>query len=85
MAQTKIPQSVVDRWIAAADKFFAENPATNPATRHMVETGVVAWALAGKLGFLNEAYSDRTITDGHIQTALGQVFPMAKFLDAKRY
>jgi hypothetical protein len=36
-------------------------------------------------GITREAYADRSVTDGHIQTALGKIFPAAKFLDKKVY
>lgn len=50
-----------------------------------VEQGWQAWNIADKVGILREAYLDRTVTDGHIQTALQKVFPNCTFKDKKVY
>lgn len=50
-----------------------------------VTTGRDAWTVAHQCGITGEAYADRTVTDGHIQTALEKIFPNAVFRDKKVY
>ena len=50
-----------------------------------VSEGRTAWTIAHHSGITREAYADRSVTDGHIQTALERIFPNAKFLDKKVY
>ncbi len=50
-----------------------------------IKTGRDAWAVAHQTGVTREAYSDRSVTDGHIQTALESIFPNAVFNDRKAY
>jgi hypothetical protein len=50
-----------------------------------IMTGRDAWAVAHAVGITREAYNDRSVTDGHIQTALAQIFPNAVFKDRKIY
>lgn len=54
-------------------------------TRKDIITGSDAWTVASRSGILNEAYKDRTVTDGHVQTALAVIFPNAVFKDKKTY
>ena len=77
----KIPEATVSAWIGLADAHFKGRP----MNRYKVETGGLAWLLAGELGMLKEAYSDRKITDAHVKTALKRVFPNAHFADAYHY
>jgi hypothetical protein len=50
-----------------------------------IETGRDAWTVAHQSGIISEAYTDRTVVDGHVQTALESIFPNAVFKDPKRY
>lgn len=50
-----------------------------------VKVGRDAWYIAHYCGITTEAFSDRTVLDAHIQTALQEIFPKAVFRDRKRY
>lgn len=79
----KISNETVDRWIKLVDSWFAANALT--LGRNAVAHGRDAWTVANRAGLTREAYEDRTITDGHIQTALERIFPNAVFRDKKVY
>jgi len=78
----KIPNATVDAWCERAERYLVDN---HGITRGGIQHGVDAWAVAGKIGLLREAYEDRTVLDAHIQTALQRVFPNCAFRDAKVY
>jgi hypothetical protein len=65
-----------------ADSFLAGHG----YSRSDVKTGAQAWTVACRAGITRDAYAiDRSINDGHIQTALEKIFPEAIFQDSKRY
>jgi len=75
----------LNHYVQLAESFIATH-GDGTVTRHDVETGVTAWAIAHKAGITRHAYDlSRDILDAHIQTALEHVFPCAKFKDKKRY
>jgi len=74
----KFNQEVVDRWSGMADKHLMLVARVN---RLAVVEGSMAWLVAHRCGITNEAYSDRSVTDAHIVTALKKVFPNAVFKD----
>jgi hypothetical protein len=76
------PADTVARWIADAERYLIDN---HGITRAGIKTGVDAWSIAHRCGITQEAYADRKVTDGHIQTALERVFPAAVFRDRKVY
>lgn len=79
----KFDNVTVSRWATlAADWLAAKAP---HITTDKIETGRDAWAVAVRCGITSDAYQDRTVTDGHIQTALEKIFPNAVFKDAKVY
>ncbi|MFZ3194081.1 MAG: hypothetical protein WA154_12865 [Moraxellaceae bacterium] len=80
----KFPKHIVDMWAANCASYLKRN-SRNGATLADVTTGAGAWEVAHRAGVVNDAYSDSTVTDGHIQTALAAIFPNAIFKDAKRY
>jgi hypothetical protein len=72
----------IPSWIERSDAWLAERG----YTREQIVTGSDAWAVASRAGLSREAYDFASdVYDGHIQTALGKVFPNAVFKDAKRY
>ena len=79
----KISNETVARWIKLVDGWFAAK--AQEFDRNAVVQGRDAWTVAHRAGLTREAYEDRTITDGHIQTALERVFPNAVFRDKKVY
>lgn len=83
MANMKLDSKLVDSWIERVDIHLLVSSGVN---RMAVETGSMAWSLAGKLGLSREAYDiSRDITDAHIVTALKKVFPNAVFKDRYHY
>ena len=83
----RIDAQTVDRWRGLIDAYLLTKltPLGEGVTRHSVQTGSGAWAIAHNAGVTREAYADRTILDAHIQTALERIFPHAKFNDPKVY
>lgn len=79
----------ITHWIEMVDEWFAGNyrltDRSGITCRDHVIRGVDAWAIAHRSGITQEAYSDRTVTDGHIVTALKKIFPNAVFLDTYSY
>ena len=77
----KFNTNTVESWKHMAEEFL------NYKNMNLtdVKTGSDAWTIANRVGILNHAYNDRSVTDGHIQTALEQIFPNAVFKDAKVY
>lgn len=71
----------VARWTAQVDAALA----AQGFTREQVTNGVDGWTVARLAGITEEAYRDRDVTDGHIQTALERILPNCKFRDPKRY
>ena len=68
-------------WAAKAEEFLAPYN----LTRSSIMTGRDAWAIASRTNITRDAYEDRNVTDGHIQTALEKIFPNAVFKDKKVY
>jgi len=77
----KFDKETVARWTKMAKEFLDARDISITS----IETGVTAWLVAHKCGITDEAYKDRTVTDGHIQTALEAIFPNAVFRDKKVY
>lgn len=82
----KFDTKTTERWDQKAQAWLDAN--ANGLTRLTlaeIMTGIDAWTVAHRSGITQEAYSDRTVTDAHIQTALERIFPNAQFKDVKRY
>lgn len=77
----KFDNATVDRWRQQAEDWLT----VRGHTLEGVKTGLDAWAIAHRADITKEAYQDRTVTDGHIQTALEKIFPNAVFKDKKLY
>lgn len=77
----KFNKATVNRWSCMAEEYLSGMD----MFREGILTGRDAWAIAHCSGITNEAYEDRTVTDGHVQTALEVIFPNAVFLDRKVY
>lgn len=80
---SKFDQATINRWAGYADAWLAKN--LQNFSRNDVTTGREAWSLANRVGITNEAYRNRDVTDGHIQTVLEKIFPNAVFKDKKVY
>ena len=50
-----------------------------------VVSGIDAWTTFRESGCQDIAYSDRSVVDAHIQTAMEQIFPNVVFKDKKVY
>jgi len=70
----RVPRDMLERWREAAQLFLAEYG----YAPEDVETAINAWDVAFHTGMMMEAY-DHGMHDGHIQTALKQIFPNAGF------
>lgn len=79
----KIKPETVNHWRSTISAWLEANYPNY--TIETIRMGSDAWAVAHRAGVLNEAYTDRTVADAHIQTALEQIFPNVTFKDAKRY
>jgi len=79
----KFDTETVNRWKDQVNQWFHENLPWQDAA--LVQSGVDAWTIAHRAGITREAYVDRDVTDGHIQTALEKIFPNAVFKDRKTY
>lgn len=78
----KFEKNTVQMW---ADDCAAWLEHNHRLTLADIKTGRDAWAVAHQVGVTREAYNDRSVTDGHIQTALESIFPNAVFMDRKVY
>ena len=78
---TRFNAQTIAQWTDLATAWLAPHNLTPAA----ILTGRDAWTVAARCGINDHAYSDRTVTDGHIQTALQSVFPNAVFEDRKVY
>ena len=81
----KIQNDKVNEWKGLCSSWLQANTNAPHLTCDDITTGRDAWAIAHRSGVTNDAYKDRTVTDGHIQTALERIFPHAVFKDAKVY
>lgn len=77
----KFDKATVNRWTCMAEDWLSGRD----MFRDGILTGAVAWGVAHRAGITAEAYADRSVTDGHIQTALEAIFPNAVFKDRKVY
>lgn len=77
----KFDKETVNRWTCLVEDYLSGRD----MFREGILTGADAWAVAHSAGVTREAYADRSVTDGHIQTALEGVFPNAVFKDRKVY
>ena len=77
----KFDHTVVERWREQADTALAEFG----LKREDVTNGIDAWAVARKAGIQAEAYSDRSVVDAHIVTALKAILPNVVFKDTYNY
>jgi hypothetical protein len=78
----KFSDATINDWREKAAGWLAAN---TTLTAEAITTGRDAWTVAHRCGITGAAYTDRTVTDGHIQTALEKVFPNAVFRDKKVY
>lgn len=77
----KLDSDFVAKWIQVVyDHLVVYN-----TKREQIVDGAFAWVLAHRVGLTKEAYSDRTVVDAHIVTALKQIFPNATFKDRYSY
>lgn len=79
----KFTKVTIDEWTRVIDVWMLAHPPIR--LREEVKTGAEAWAIASRCGVTRDAYTDLSVTDGHIQTALEKIFPNAVFLDSKVY
>jgi hypothetical protein len=80
----KFDSDTIARWTKMADAWLASSP-FGAINRDKVLTGVNAWRIAHRSGITEEAYTDRSVVDAHIVTALKQLFPNAEFKDTYSY
>ena len=80
----KFDSDTIARWTGMADEWLARN-SFGVLDRNKVLTGVNAWRIAHRSGITEEAYTDRSVVDAHIVTALKQLFPNAEFKDTYSY
>jgi hypothetical protein len=80
----KFDSETIARWTKMADAWLDSNP-FGVIDRDKVLIGANAWRVAHQSGISEEAYSDRSVVDAHIVTALKQVFPNAEFKDTYSY
>lgn len=73
----------VIRWAELSNTWLKD--AGDPGTREDVHLGAEAWVIAHRCGITSEAYSDPSVADAHIVTALKQIFPNAIFKDKYSY
>jgi hypothetical protein len=79
----KFDTATVTRWASMAETFLQR--AGDPGTTKDIYLGAEAWAIAHLSGITGEAYTDRSVVDAHIVTALKQIFPNAIFKDHYAY
>jgi hypothetical protein len=73
----------VIKWSDMASKWLKD--AGDPGTLTDIYLGAEAWAIAHRCGITRDAYTDQTVVDAHIVTALKQIFPNAVFKDKYSY
>jgi len=78
----KFDKATVMKWSHMAETWVYQQLGTS---LEMIKEGRDAWTIAHRCGITTEAYKDRTVTDGHIQTALQTIFVNAVFKDRKVY
>lgn len=79
----RFDKQTTDRWAGMARQWLGKyHPQHSP---NSIVQGVDAWTVAHRCGITREAYKDRTVTDGHVQTALEAIFPNVVFKDKKVY
>lgn len=80
----KFNKQTVARWEMMAQRWLFASGSDVRSTSQVL-SGSSAWFVADRCGILREAYADRSVTDGHIQTALEEIFSNATFRDQKVY
>jgi hypothetical protein len=78
----KIKPPTIAKWTKKAASWLKTN---HDLELSAIVTEADAWAVASYAGITAEAYKDRTVTDGHIQSALERIFPKAVFKSRKVY
>lgn len=85
----KFDQSTVTRWADMVDEWLSKNYGITDrfgiTERSHVTDGSSAWTIAHRAGITTEAYTDPSVVDAHIVTALKQLFPNAVFKDTYSY
>jgi hypothetical protein len=83
MSRTKpIKRSTIAQYRAEADTFLKNH--SQGLIRQNVVSGALAWEVAHRIGFSKWAYANG-YSDGHIQTALGRIFPNVQLQEVRRY
>lgn len=80
----KFDKQTVERWKGIAQRWLSTSGSDVRSPAQVLE-GSSAWFVAHRCGITAEAYADRSVTDGHIQTALEEIFPNVIFRDKKVY
>ncbi len=80
----KFNDEVLIRWETMIINYLGDNGYNIEAIED-VKLGVDAWDIAHNSGIMKEAYTDPTVFDAHIQTALERLFPNCVFRDRKVY
>ena len=85
----KFDQETIVRWTEMIDVWFSKNFGITDrfgiTERSHVTDAISAWTIAHRSGITKEAYTDRSVVDAHIVTALKQLFPNAVFKDKYSY
>jgi hypothetical protein len=86
---SKFDQETIVRWTEMIDVWFSKNFGITDrfgiTERSHVTDATSAWTIAHRSGITEEAYTDRSVVDAHIVTALKQLFPNAAFKDKYSY
>jgi len=77
----KISSETVEKWRGWATEWLIDAG----FTPEDMTAGVDAWTVAHRSGIVKDAYSDPTVVDAHIQTALEKIFQNVVFKDKKVY
>jgi hypothetical protein len=85
----KFDSDTIARWTGMVDLWLSKNFGITDqfgiTERSHVVDGSSAWVIAHRSGITQEAYTDRSVVDAHIVTALKQMFPNAVFVDKYSY
>lgn len=78
----RINNETIENWKKLATEYLS----ARNYSRNDITTGTDAWLIFSHAINTrdNNVYADRTITDGHIQTALAKVFPNAIFKNIRK-
>lgn len=79
----KFPDETISRWTKKVTDYLSHSDSGYVADD--IKTGGHAWQIAHRVDITFEAYSDRSVVDAHIVTALKKIFPNAVFKDTYTY